>query len=195
MLHMPWRKWSTSSVVHKGSSVYIWCQPLGEFAPSISRWAWYRNHNIDYCNHKHTSWFGWDLVSTGTLRATKIIQYQTVNLWHSWWGGVEWLHQVSTGWIGAETTKADWSFCTIRWRWQCVVVINGNVWRLWINRIGRQRELRHNWSRYHLKSRNSSPSKRSMCNVLKNRWFHFSIYSPPLVVIGLSNIWSLHWIV
>ena len=142
------------------------------------------------------TWFGWDLVSTGTLHATKMIQYQTANLWHSWWGGVEWLHQVSTGWIGAETTKADWSFCTIRWRWQCVVVINGNVWRF-MNQS--------NWSPTSAEAqlKRIPPEiselflKQNLMHVqcFKNRWFHFSIYSPPLVVIGLSNIWSLHWIV
>ena len=143
MLHMPWRKWSTSSVVHKGSSVHIWCQQLGEL-------------------HQ---------VSAGEFgTATTNICLGLVESWcqRQTCCNLVWLHQVSPGWLCGGTTNADWSFCTIRWRWQCVVVINGNVWRLWINQIGRQRELRHGWSRYHLKYRNSSSSKIwSMCNVLK----------------------------
>ena len=116
MLHMPWRKWSTSSVVHKGSSVHIWCQQLGEL-------------------HQ---------VSAGEFgTATTNICLGLVESWNQRQTccNLVWLHQVSPGWLCGGTTNADWSFCTIRWRWQCVVVINGNVWRLWINQIGHQCEL------------------------------------------------------
>ena len=133
-------------------------------APSISRWVW-------YCNHKHMSWFGWEQTCCNLV----------------------WLHQVSPGWLCGGTTNADWSFCTIRWRWQCVVVINGNVMN--------QSNWSPTWAEARLKQIPLEISelfpKQNLIHVqcFKNRWFHFSMYSPPLVVITLSNIWSLHWIV
>ena len=168
MLHMPWRKWSTSSDVHKGSSVYIWCQQLGEL-------------------HQ---------VSAGEFgTATTNISLGLVESWcqRQTCCNLVWLHQVSPGWLCGGTTNADWSFCTIRWRWQCVVVINGNVMN--------QSNWSPTWAEARLKQIPLEISelfpKQNLIHVqcFKNRWFHFSMYSPPLVVITLSNIWSLHWIV
>ena len=140
-------------------------------APSISRWVW-------YCNHKHMSWLGWELVSTADLLQLGVVAPSVTRL-TLWWNHKRWL-----------IVLHDKMTMAMRgcYQWQCMEVMNQSNWSpTWAE--ARLKQIPLEISELFL--------KQNLIHVqcFKNRWFHFSIYSPPLVVITLSNIWSLHWIV
>ena len=80
-------------------------------APSISRWVW-------YCNHKHMSWFGWELVSTADLLQLGVVAPSVTRL-TLWWNHKRWL-----------IVLHDKMTMAMRgcYQWQCMEVMNQSNW-------------------------------------------------------------------